>query len=293
LKSALSRTYLGKMPGYLKKVARSADGTMIGYRQYGSGPGLILVHGGMMAAQHLSQLAAALADQFQVLVPDRRGRGSSGLHGAESGLRHEVEDLQALTTATGARLLFGHSSGALISLRTALVTPAVERVALYEPPLSVRGSTPTAWVPRFYREVAEGKHAAAAVTALKGARLDPVFTRLPRWLLTPVAAAVMRGRNRSADDVPAADLVPTMRFDVQIAREMADTAPEYASLLARVLLMGGAKSPDYLGTALRELAAVLRQGQVVTLPGLSHSGPQNDGSPKVVARVLRDFFIAP
>lgn len=284
--------YPDAVPGYLKNAARSADGTAIGYRQYGSGPGLILVHGGMQAAQHLSALATALADQFLVLVPDRRGRGSSQPDGTGFGLRHEVEDLQALITETGARFLFGHSSGALIALRTALVTPAVERVALYEPPLSVRGSSPSAWVPRFHREIAAGKNAAAAVTALKGARLDPVLTRLPRWLLTPVAAAGMRDRHMAADDVPAAELVPTMRFDVQIAREMADTMAEYAALQARVLLMGGTRSPDYLGTALRELAAVIPHGQVIALPGLGHSGPQNNGRPAVVARLLRDFLSA-
>ena len=280
------------MPGYLANAARSADGTTIGYRQYGSGPGLILVHGGMQAAQHLSVLAAALASQFQVLVPDRRGRGSSGPHGTGSGLRHEVQDLQALIAATGARFLFGHSSGALIALRAALVIPAVERAALYEPPLSVRGSAPASWVPRFHQEIAAGKNAAATVTALKGARLDPALTRLPRWLLTPIAAARMRDRNSPAGDVPSADLVPTMRFDVQIAREMADTTAEYSALRARVLLMAGTRSPDYLGTAVRELAAVIPRCQVVTLPGLGHSGPQNDGRPQAVARALRDFFTA-
>jgi pimeloyl-ACP methyl ester carboxylesterase len=292
LKRTFPRIYPGAVPGYLKNVVSSADGTVIGYRWYGSGPGLILVHGGMQAAQHLSALAAALSDQFRVFVPDRRGRGSSQAHGTESGLRQEVEDLQALIAATGARFLFGHSSGALIALRAALVTPAVERTALYEPPLSVRGSSPSAWVPRFHREIAAGKNAAAAVTALKGARLDPVLTRLPRWVLTPVAAAGMRDRHTAADDVPAADLVPTMRFDVQIAREMADTTAEYAALHARVLLLGGTRSPDYLGTALRELAAVIPGSQIVTLRGLGHMGPQNGGKPEIVARALRDFFTA-
>ena len=83
-----------------------------------------------------------------------------------------------------------------------------------------------------------------------------------------------------------------MRFDVQIAREMADTTAEYSALRARVLLMAGTRSPDYLGTAVRELAAVIPRCQVVTLPGLGHSGPQNDGRPQAVARALRDFFTA-
>jgi pimeloyl-ACP methyl ester carboxylesterase len=101
-----------------------------------------------------------------------------------------------------------------------------------------------------------------------------------------------RGRHTAADDVSAADLVPTMRFDVQIAREMADTTAEYAALQARVLLLGGTRSPDYLGTALRELAAVIPGSQIVTLRGLGHTGPQNGGKPEIVARALRDFFTA-
>lgn len=90
---------------------------------------------------------------------------------------------------------------------------------------------------------------------------------------SPITAAGMRNRKATAGDVPAAELVPTVRFDVQIAREMADTTAEYASLQANVLLMGGTRSPDSLGTALRELAAVIPGGQVVTVPGLGHTGP--------------------
>ena len=52
----------------------SRDGTIIGYRQLGRGPGVIAVHGGMQAAQNLMKLAGALADSFTVYLPDRRGR---------------------------------------------------------------------------------------------------------------------------------------------------------------------------------------------------------------------------
>lgn len=281
------------MPDYLKGTARSADGTTIGYRQYGSGPGLILVHGGMKAAQDLSALAAGLSDRFRVHVPDRRGRGLSGPLGTAYEMQREVEDMQALIAATGARFTFGHSSGALISLRTALSTPALDRVAVYEPPLPVHGSVPTGWLPRFDREIAAGHRAAAVVTALKGTRIVPMFARFPRWLLTSVGAVGLRIQRARADEVPIASLIPTMHFDVQIVREMADTAPEYAALKMPVLLLGGTKSPDYLGTALSELAAVLPHAQRVTLPGLDHSGPEDDGSPLTVAQALRDFFTAP
>src|SRR5262249_28456443 len=162
------------MPDYTKGLVRSSDGTAIGYRQYGSGAGLILVHGGMKAAQHFSKLADALGKSFRLYVPDRRGRGMRGPQGEDFGGRREGEDMQALIAATGARFIFGLSSGALVSLRTALFTPAVDHVALYEPPLSINGSVPTAWVPRFDREIAAGRPAAALVTALKGTGVDPM-----------------------------------------------------------------------------------------------------------------------
>jgi pimeloyl-ACP methyl ester carboxylesterase len=278
---------------YSKGQVRSQDGTAIGYREYGNGPGLVLVHGGMKAAQDFSKLAEMLAPDFTVYVVDRRGRGMSGPHGDNFGVHREVEDLQAVTAATGARFVFGLSSGALVTLRAARSTPALERIALYEPPLSVRGSVPLAWLPRFHRELAAGHRAAAAITALKGLGTEPVFASLPRFVLTPVLSVAMRASGRGTDEVSIADLVPTHRFDMHIVRELADTAPDYATVRARVLLLDGSKAPAYFRVALDELAAVLPHPQRATLPGLTHTGPEDDGHPPVVAQVLRDFFTAP
>src|SRR5674536_392631 len=59
----------------------SSDGTIIGYRQLGSGSGIILVHGGASASQSYMKLGALLSDTFTVYIPDRRGRGLSGPFG--------------------------------------------------------------------------------------------------------------------------------------------------------------------------------------------------------------------
>jgi pimeloyl-ACP methyl ester carboxylesterase len=75
-----------------------------------------------------------------------------------------------------------------------------------------------------------------------------------------------------------------------VVRETADTLSEYATLRARVLLLGGSESPAYLKTALDALARTLPNAERVTFPGLGHLGPTNDGKPEIVAATLRRFF---
>lgn len=281
------------MTEYRTGSVSSADGTVIGYRRLGSGPAVLLVHGGMQASHHLMKLAAALSTGFTVYVPDRRGRGLSGPHGDAYGVTREVEDLRALVAATGASRVFGLSSGALVTLRTALATADLAAIALYEPPLSLNGSVPTSWVPRFDREVDCGRLASALVTALKGLAVEPVLGRIPRFALVPLMAigARLQG-DGSGDDVPIPALIPTLRFDLRLVEELADTARDYAALGSRVLLLGGTKSPGYLGVALDELSVVLPHAQRITFPGLGHSGPDDDGDPRRIAEALSTFFTA-
>src|SRR5882757_8588219 len=56
----------------------SRDSTRIAYRQFGAGPGLVLVHGAMESGLSHRELAEALAERFSVTIYDRRGRGASG-----------------------------------------------------------------------------------------------------------------------------------------------------------------------------------------------------------------------
>jgi pimeloyl-ACP methyl ester carboxylesterase len=278
---------------YTKDSVTSTDGTTIGYRQLGEGPGLVLVHGGMKSSQDFMKLASVLADAFTVYLPDRRGRGLSGLHGADFGVLREVEDMQALIVKTGARYMFGLSTGGLVVLRTASITPALEKVSLYEPPLSIEGSAPTSWVPRYEREIAEGKLAMAVVTAMKGIGTEPLFNKLPRWLLVPLMALIMKVQGEAkGDDVTIRSLIPTTHFDMHVVREMADTLPDYVSLQIPVLLMGGMKGPSFLSVALGSLVATLPRAQRKTFPTLGHDGPEDDGRPDLIAEELRRFFQA-
>src|SRR5262249_58700606 len=122
--------------------------------------------------------------------------------------------------------------------------PVFERGALYEPPFAVSGSVPRSWVPQYSGELATGRVAAAAVTALKGIGVEPIFSKLPRIVSIPLLALIMKMQGDSNDDhVTIRSLVPTQRFDMHIVDEMSDTLEDYASLSVPVLLLGADKRP--------------------------------------------------
>jgi pimeloyl-ACP methyl ester carboxylesterase len=277
----------------------SRDGTTIGYRQLGHGPGLVLLHGAMESANSHMQLAASLADAFTVYVVDRRGRGMSGSFGEGYSMQKEVDDVSALLTHTGAHYLFGVSAGGLICLQAALTLPAIHKAVLYEPALIVNGSASTAFLPRYDREIAQGKVAAALVTGMKGAQMGPpILNLMPRWLLESFTTKAMAQEDKTAKpgDVTMRKLAPTLHYDFQLVNELTDTLERYRAVQPEVLLLGGSKSPAYLKTALDALEKVLPHVQRVDFPGLDHGGSSDasntnrGGHPELVAQAIHRFL---
>lgn len=268
---------------------QSADGTTIGFRRTGSGRPLVLVHGGMLASQHFVALAGELAADFEVVVPDRRGRGTSGPYGegAERVVDREAADVRAVIAEVGAHDLFGLSSGALVSLGAVLGTTSVTRLALYEPPLSVDGSIALGWMERYEREIAAGKTSSALITVMRGLRVDRVMSHVPH-AVAPLMDRMLHTERPAPGDVAIRDLVPTFHYDMAIIEETADRAADYASVQADVLLIGGEKSPAFLAHSLDALQTVLPNYRRITLPELGHQAAVDQ--PDRVAAVLREFF---
>ncbi|MBO9599435.1 MAG: alpha/beta hydrolase, partial [Cohnella sp.] len=97
---------------------KSKDGTVIGYKSMGNGPGVIIVPGLLSRSDEFTRFAEELKESFTVHIMDRRGRGISGAQGNDYSIRKEVEDLTAVQEATGSAYLFGHSYGGLIAVET-------------------------------------------------------------------------------------------------------------------------------------------------------------------------------
>src|SRR5438477_4496424 len=148
-------------PDIVTESVTSHDGTTIGYRRVGDGPGLVVLHGAMESSRSHLQLAEALADSFTVFLPDRRGRGLSGPYPAGYSVRTEVDDMAAVLAKTGAQYVFGVSSGAIIWLYAALELPAIRKAAIFEPPLPIDDVKSRPLMRRFDDEIARGKVASA------------------------------------------------------------------------------------------------------------------------------------
>ena len=267
-----------------------AKETDIRYRTIGGGPRkVVLLHGGMQTARNFTKLAAALSGTFTVYVPDRRGRGLSGPAGDDHGLASEIDDLRAVLDETGAGNVFGLSSGAVIALTAALELPQIERLALYEPPLWFGAHNPVAWRPRYEKELAAGRTAAAFVTTIKGTG----EVRVPRAVLTPLVKLGIRadGRsNRPAGYTPFGALIPTMRQDATVVEQAAGPLDRFAGVRAETLLLGGERSAPYLKGVLNGLEPILPRVKRVTLTGVGHLAADDRGKPEVVAAQLRKFF---
>jgi pimeloyl-ACP methyl ester carboxylesterase len=272
------------------------DGTTIGYRQLGRGPGLVLLHGSMSSGYNHLQLANALSDAFTVYIPDRRDRGLSGPYSEDYSIRKDLEDLDAMLTQTGAHNVFGVSSGGIISLRAALALQAIHRVAIYEPPLFADDSVPTAVLRRFDKEMAKGDEAAALITAMKGAQMGPpIFNAIPRWLSEPLTKMAMAQDDKNVNDgyIPMRTLAPTLHYDFQLIVEISGKLESFKAVRAEVLLLGGSKSPAYLKTALDTLEKILPHAKRIEFRGLGHEASWNTdrgGQPEQVAQELRRFF---
>ena len=275
----------------------SKDGTTIGYRQLGRGPGLIVLHGAMESARSHWQLAEALAPSFTVYLPDRRGRGLSGPFREAHDIETDVQDMAALLAKTDAHYVMGVSSGAIIWLQAAITLPTIRKAAIFEPPLIIDGSVPIGFLKQYDEEMAQGKVASALVTGMKATQMGPpVFNVIPRWLLERLTTMMLASEDKKAgdDDVTMRMLAPTLHYDFQLVSETEEALESFRAVRADVRLLGGSKSPAYLKAALDALEKVLPHVTRIEFPGLGHGASGNTdrgGQPEGVAQELRRFFV--
>jgi pimeloyl-ACP methyl ester carboxylesterase len=244
--------------GVLDEV-RSDDDTPIGLVTAGSGPPLLLVHGGLSGRSRFAPLWAHLVPHFRVTAIDRRGRGSSG-DGPRYALEREFEDVRAVAahlSADGPVDVLAHSIGGVVVLGAAGVGAPLRRIALYEPP-----GPPTVsadWLDRLRALIAAGR---------PGPAIASFLTEVIG--LTPEQVTALRDAPPGPDDVLAIASRTLVREGEALAS--LDLAALAAPVAQPVLLLHGSASPPWVPAVVRELATALHDVRVVELPAADHEG---------------------
>ncbi|OME91965.1 MULTISPECIES: alpha/beta fold hydrolase [Paenibacillus] len=118
------------------KTTISKDGTSLAYDVYGSGPALVFITGAtcFRSFEPVLHDAQVFAQAFTVYNYDRRGRGDSG-NTLPYSMEREIEDIEAIIEAAGgSAYLYGHSSGAILALESAMrLGDKVNKAVLYDP----------------------------------------------------------------------------------------------------------------------------------------------------------------
>jgi pimeloyl-ACP methyl ester carboxylesterase len=225
-----------------------------------------------------------LSDEFTVTIVERRGRGRSGPQGGRYQIEREVEDLRAVCDAVGARMVFGHSYGGLVALMAARHSADFERVAVYEPGVSINGSFDLSFRSDFRRLLTRGRPVRAMALFLHSTRLIPL-----RYAPYPVCwalAVLLVGRGGEMRD-----LMPTTPPELdEVARADGDGS-SYAAVRAETLLIDGTRSPEYLRGVLDLLARIVPRAHRMTLDGADHNAP-DESDPARMAVLLGGYFAA-
>lgn len=261
------------------------DGVELWTAVSGTGPAVVLVHGGPGLWDMFGGLAAALADRHTVWRWDQRGCGRSAPGGPYT-VERFVADLDAVVAAAGAPVaLLGHSWGAQLALRYALDHPDRVSRLVY---LSGTGLSVDSWKPA---------HRAAAVR-----RLGPDAARL--LSLRGRDAAVLQWTADVADPDRAAAIAEAMAtpwfpINTEVHRGIQDDVAAHwdeaaveagcRALTVPTLILDGAEDtrPRW---AVDSLAATLPDVTRITLSEIGHL-PWLE-APEVALPVLRDFLEA-
>ena len=286
---------------YTKGSVISKDGTKIGYRQIGSGPGIILLHGGVKGSQSLTKLGLALSDEFTVYIPDRRGRGMSGPFGDNYGLGREVEDMDAMIKKTGTHNIFGTSTGGIIALQSALCLPSIQKAIIFELPIyvnKVEMDNYNAIIHRYDQEVTEGKLTKAMLTASdisSKVSNDPVskWYFIPTIVWRPIFGLILEVDDiiEGDDDATIKELLPTFKYDLILVNETKGKLNDYKNVPAKVLLLSGKKPLKFLKHSLDALNEVLPHVERIINQEIDHDASENNiGKPKIVAQEIKRFL---
>jgi pimeloyl-ACP methyl ester carboxylesterase len=122
-----------------------ANGARLYYAQFGQGPNVLLLHGGMGSSNYWGHLIDALAPQYAVTALDTRGHGRSPVVSGVYSYKVFADDAAAALSALGIQsaAVVGWSDGAITALQMAVSHPAlVTRAFVFGGNITLAGYKP-------------------------------------------------------------------------------------------------------------------------------------------------------
>jgi pimeloyl-ACP methyl ester carboxylesterase len=258
------------------------DGTQLIYLRHGSGPTVVLVHGGFLDHRAWAGLAAVLAASgHTVVAPDRRGHGLSDPYGSHYSVAADASDLVDIITAVvrpGEKVrLVAHSSGGHSAIAAANLCDSVSDVILYEPP--PRRDQPP-------------------ISIETWGRLEVARAAEDRKLMVMIALADVVGKaTGQAPRVPFPEafwqapfgqllLANALSIPIELKAnsEQDDSDESLRRMPMPVWCLIGGNSPAYNRSFSERLVALNSLAELIELPGQDH------GTPMTSPAVLADLF---
>lgn len=254
-------------------------------REAGSGPAVLCLHSNASSSSQWRALMDSLASRYRVMASDGLGAGKSPAWpaGHAVGLQEEVALLDDVFSQAGDGLLMvGHSYGAAVALKAALLHPGrVRALALYEPTLFGLLDAETA-PPNDADGIRHTVRAAeAALAAGDGAMAAGLF--IDYWMGPGAWAATPEARR-----VPIVTAIAQVGGWGRALFGEPATRAQLSQLQMPVLLMTGSQSPASAQGVARLLANTLPQVQALAFEGLGHMGPITH--PEVVNAAISRFL---
>jgi pimeloyl-ACP methyl ester carboxylesterase len=250
-----------------------------------AGSGVVVVHPSMVTAADYTRFAQklSLALGRPVHTFNRRGRGLSSLQPADYTLDTDIQDLDTVMRHTSSTDVFGHSFGGAVALHAARTLP-VERLAVYDPAVSVNHSVKADWTSEYERASAAGDDGRALAVMIRGMETGGAFSRMPLSMLTLAnkltAGTPLGKQNRELMKTGVREIKAIIAADMP--------AEPFLELPLETLIIVGEKSPTYFGVACGQIHDVLSGSSYTILPGFGHDGVNR--APDKLITELRDFF---
>jgi pimeloyl-[acyl-carrier protein] methyl ester esterase len=242
------------------------DGRHLAFRECGSGPPLVMVHGWAMSSAVFSEAAAAFQGDFRVLVPDLRGHGHSdpaGDYGLADFAADLVEwlinlDLQEVS-------LLGWSLGGQVALELYhAVRPRIARIILV-------GTTPKFVAAADWADGLDETQVRAMARDLK----RNYTVAMDRFFQSQfIAAEIGRARLRQVGGFAVREgrlPSPAVALAALETLRVADLRPKLPAVDCPALIMHGEADPITLPGGADYMSRYIPQGRLSLMAGTGHA----------------------